>query len=171
MAMLCDTDIFNLSFLDKDLISPFNARQLQPASYDLTLGHSIYHPASQEYTQCKTSFVLKPKQFVLGATIEYLKIPDNLYARFEGKSSLGRQGLMTHITAGFIDPGFHGQLTLEIYNVSEQDILLVEGMFIGQVCFGKLTDSASVAYGSPLLNSHYQKQVGPTPSKSDGINS
>ncbi len=159
-----------------DLITPFREKQLQPASYDLRLGDLVqtlpkidasfenYQDRNMDYVRNITGLIelpygLKPKEFVLGTTMETLDIPKYLAAKFEGKSTLGRMGLMTHITAGFIDPGFHGELTLELYNVSENVVLLKPGMRIGQVAFMSLDKPCEYGYDE---TGNYQNQKGPT---------
>jgi dCTP deaminase len=112
------------------------------------------------------SFVLHPGEFVLGATYEVITLPDDIAARLEGKSSLGRLGLLTHSTAGFIDPGFSGHVTLELSNVATLPITLWPGMKIGQLCFFRLSSSAEHPYGSDKYGSRYQGQRGPTASRS-----
>jgi dCTP deaminase len=111
-------------------------------------------------------FVLHPGEFVLGSTLEVISVPDDLAARLEGKSSLGRLGLLTHSTAGFVDPGFSGHITLELSNVANLPITLWPGMKIGQLCLFRLTTPAEHPYGSPVYGSRYQDQRGPTPSRS-----
>jgi dCTP deaminase len=111
-------------------------------------------------------FVLHPGEFVLGSTLEVVSIPDDLAARLEGKSSLGRLGLLTHSTAGFVDPGFSGHITLELSNVANLPITLWPGMKIGQLCMFRLTTQAEHPYGSAIYGSRYQDQRGPTPSRS-----
>jgi dCTP deaminase len=110
-------------------------------------------------------FVLHPGEFVLGSTFEKCSLPDDLAGRLEGKSSLGRLGLLTHSTAGFIDPGFTGHITLELSNVANLPITLWPGMKIGQLCLIKLSSAAEHPYGSAAAGSRYQNQRGPTPSK------
>ena len=110
-------------------------------------------------------FMLHPGEFVLGSTAERLGIPDDLVARIEGKSSLGRLGLLIHSTAGFIDPGFHGHITLELSNVATLPITLYPGMKIGQISFLRMTTPADRPYGSSGTGSKYQGQRGPTPSR------
>ena len=110
-------------------------------------------------------FVLHPGEFVLGSTFELVGIPDDLVARIEGKSSLGRLGLMVHATAGFVDAGFRGHLTLELSNVANLPITLYPGMKIGQLSFMRMTTPADVPYGSRSVGSKYQDQRGPTPSR------
>jgi dCTP deaminase len=111
------------------------------------------------------SFVLHPGEFVLGSTFESVVLPDDLAGRLEGKSSLGRLGLLTHSTAGFIDPGFQGHITLELSNVANLPITLWPGMKIGQLCLFRLTSAAEHPYGSTEAGSRYQGQRGPTPSR------
>jgi len=110
-------------------------------------------------------FILHPGEFVLGSTLERVTLPDDLVARLEGKSSLGRLGLLIHSTAGFIDPGWDGHVTLELSNVANLPITIYHGMKIGQVSFMQLSEPASAPYGSSTLGSKYQGQRGPTPSR------
>jgi dCTP deaminase len=111
-------------------------------------------------------FILHPGEFVLGSTYETVSLPDDLAGRLEGKSSLGRLGLLTHSTAGFIDPGFTGHVTLELSNVATLPIKLWPGMKIGQLCLMRMTSAAEHPYGSAKAGSRYQGQRGPTPSRS-----
>jgi dCTP deaminase len=111
------------------------------------------------------AFILHPGEFVLGSTREYVKLPNDLVARLEGKSSLGRLGLLIHSTAGYVDPGFEGHLTLELSNVANLPITIYPNMKIGQISFFKLTSEAENPYGSSAVGSKYQGQRGPTPSK------
>jgi dCTP deaminase len=111
-------------------------------------------------------FILHPGEFVLGSTYEQTTLPDDIAARLEGKSSLGRLGLLTHSTAGFVDPGFSGHVTLELSNVATLPIKLWPGMKIGQLCFIRLTSAAEKPYGSSEYSSRYQGQRGPTASRS-----
>jgi dCTP deaminase len=110
-------------------------------------------------------FILHPGEFVLGSTLERIKLPDDLVARLEGKSSLGRLGLLIHSTAGFIDPGWNGHVTLELSNVANLPITIYHGMKIGQLSFMQLTEPAAAPYGTTSLGSKYQGQRGPTPSR------
>lgn len=155
MAVLSDIHMGELIKTQK-MITPYLEELQQPASYDLRLGDSII--VDQKHTK-HLPYILNPLEFVLGSTIETLNIPLDLAAKFEGKSSLGRMGVMTHVTAGFIDPGFCGELTLEIFNVSSQTFLLRPGMRIGQIMFMELTSPVSRSYAE---KGHYQGQVGPT---------
>src|SRR5688500_4484041 len=111
-------------------------------------------------------FSLHPGEFVLGSTLEVVTLPDDIAGRLEGKSSLGRLGLLTHSTAGFIDPGFSGHVTLELSNVANLPIKLWPGMKIGQLCIFRLSSPAEHPYGSAVYGSRYQGQRGPTPSRS-----
>jgi dCTP deaminase len=121
---------------------------------------AMVEPAGEE------PFILHPGEFVLGSTWEVVTLPDDLAGRLEGKSSLGRLGLLTHSTAGFIDPGFTGHITLELSNVATLPIKLWPGMKIGQLCLFRLTSPAEHPYGSAIYGSRYQGQRGPTPSRS-----
>lgn len=112
------------------------------------------------------AFILHPGEFVLGSTYEYVKLPNDIAARLEGKSSLGRLGLLTHSTAGFVDPGFEGHVTLELSNVATLPIKLWPGMKIGQLCFFQLSSESENPYGSDKYGSRYQGQRGPTASRS-----
>ena len=111
-------------------------------------------------------FILHPGEFVLGSTFELVTLPDDVAARLEGKSSLGRLGLLTHSTAGFVDPGFSGHVTLELSNVATLPIKLWPGMKVGQLCFIRLSSPAEHPYGSAKYGSRYQGQRGPTASRS-----
>jgi len=111
-------------------------------------------------------FMLHPGEFVLGSTYEFVTLPDDIAARLEGKSSLGRLGLLTHSTAGFVDPGFKGHVTLELSNTATLPIKLYPGMKIGQLCFFQLSSASETPYGSAKYNSRYQGQRGPTASRS-----
>jgi dCTP deaminase len=163
-----------LAPLDRDLI--------QPASIDVRCdrrfrvfrnsryGHIDVKREMPDLTELveprgEEPFILHPGEFVLGATLERLTLGDDIVARLEGKSSLGRLGLQVHSTAGFVDPGFDGHVTLELSNVSNLPITLYPGMKIGQVSFLELSEPAERPYGSGGLGSKYQGQVGPTPSE------
>jgi dCTP deaminase len=111
------------------------------------------------------AFILHPGEFVLGSTHERVSLPDDLVARLEGKSSLGRLGLLIHSTAGFVDAGWDGHLTLELSNVANLPITLYPGMKIGQISFLRMTTPADTPYGSAKVGSKYQGQRGPTPSR------
>lgn len=140
---------------ERDMIMPFAEEYLQPASYDCRLKEVLAFGHKHE------CYVINPKEFVLGGTLEKISLPANVVARIEGKSSLARKGLMIH-TAGFIDPGFSGYLTLEITNHSEKPIDLIAGQLIAQVAFQWMDDDADRPYGHPDLGSHYQNQEGVT---------
>lgn len=158
----------------QDAIEPFDEDNLQPSSYDLTLsgkfvrqnGGLVIPQKSSTFDSVEEfdsdTFDLEPGDFVLGSTIETVHIPPDLAARFEGKSSLGRIGLCTHITAGFIDPGFMGTITVELSNLGNSTIRLWKGMKIGQICFFQLFSRPLRVYGEDSLGSHYQNQDGPT---------
>ncbi|MDD7940734.1 dCTP deaminase [Actinomycetospora lutea] len=164
-------------------LDPFDATLLQPSSVDLRLdrhfrtfnNHAYTHidPATQQDDLTRMvepasdeAFVLHPGEFVLGSTYEVISLPDDVAGRLEGKSSLGRLGLLTHSTAGFIDPGFSGHVTLELSNVANLPIRLWPGMKVGQLCLFRLSSPAEHPYGSPVYGSRYQDQRGPTPSRS-----
>jgi dCTP deaminase len=163
-------------------LEPYDAGLVQPSSIDVRLdrffrvfNNSRYthiDPALQQddlTTQVEPHddepFVLHPGEFVLGSTLERVTLPDDLVARLEGKSSLGRLGLLIHSTAGFIDPGWDGHVTLELSNVANLPITIYRGMKIGQLSFVQLSEPAEKPYGSGGLGSKYQGQQGPTPSR------
>ena len=164
-------------------LEPFEPELMQPSSIDVRLDrmfrvfnnvkYTHIDPSLQQddlTTQVETAegepFVLHPGEFVLGSTLEVVTLPDDLAARLEGKSSLGRLGLLTHSTAGFIDPGFSGHVTLELSNVANLPITLWPGMRIGQLCIFRLSSPAEHPYGAAVYGSRYQGQRGPTPSRS-----
>jgi dCTP deaminase len=155
---------------------------IQPSSVDVRLdrlfrtfeNHKYAHidPAENQpeltrevAVEGQDPFILHPGEFVLGSTYEVISLPDDIAGRLEGKSSLGRLGLLTHSTAGFIDPGFSGHVTLELSNVATLPIKLWPGMKIGQLCLFRLESPAEHPYGSAVYGSRYQGQRGPTPSK------
>ncbi len=163
-------------------LDPFDDALVQPASVDVRCDRRfrVFRNSRYAFIDVKTPmpdltelvetdddapFILHPGEFVLGATLERLALADDLVARLEGKSSLGRLGLQVHSTAGFIDPGFDGHVTLELANVSNLPITLYAGMKIGQVSFLTMTTAAERPYGSGGLGSKYQGQIGPTPSE------
>ncbi|GAB3287429.1 dCTP deaminase [Parasphingorhabdus pacifica] len=163
-------------------LNPFEAAMLQPSSVDVRLDRYFRVFDNTKYTHIDPSrqqdeltslvetpegdpFVLHPGEFVLGSTFEGVRLPDDLAGRLEGKSSLGRLGLLTHSTAGFIDPGFSGHITLELSNVANLPITLWPGMKIGQLCLFRLSSPAEHPYGSKQAGSRYQGQRGPTPSR------
>jgi dCTP deaminase len=164
------------------IIDPFDPSCVQPSSVDLHVdglfrvfrNHSLQVIDVKEQQESLTelveiadgeAFILHPGEFVLGSTLERVALPGDLVGRLEGKSSLGRLGLLIHTTAGFVDPGFDGYLTLEFSNVANLPITVYPGMKIGQISFLKMTSPADVPYGSSALGSKYQGQRGPTPSR------
>jgi dCTP deaminase len=164
-------------------LEPFEPTLVQPSSIDVRLDRWFRVFNNTKYTHIDPSkqqddltslveapdgepFVLHPGEFVLGSTLEVVSLPDDLAGRLEGKSSLGRLGLLTHSTAGFIDPGFSGHVTLELSNVANLPITLWPGMKIGQLCLFRLSSPANHPYGSSVYGSRYQGQRGPTPSRS-----
>lgn len=180
--LLSDIDIEGSIDSGDITITPYDRILLQPASIDVRLGKRFRTFDSNRYTHIDPAqqqdnltalvdippygcFILHPGEFALASTEEIITLPDTVAARLEGKSSLGRLGLMTHSTAGFIDPGFSGQITLELSNVSNLPIKLYPGMKIGQVRFFELRTPAARLYGDEHLASKYQNQRGPTPSQ------
>src|SRR5512132_2590950 len=164
------------------VIDPLDEACIQPSSVDLRLdrlfrvflNHTMpVIDVRQDLTDLTRlveidegdAFILRPGEFVLGSTYERVAVPDDLVARIEGKSSLGRLGLLIHSTAGFIDAGFSGHITLELSNVANLPITLYPGMKIGQVSFLRMTTPADVPYGSAQVGSKYHGQRGPTPSR------
>jgi len=182
-VLLSDRDIRAEITAGRVGLDPFDASLLQPSSVDLRLdrqfrtfnNHAYTHidPALQQDDLTRMveppgpdeAFVLHPGEFVLGSTYEVISLPDDIAGRLEGKSSLGRLGLLTHSTAGFIDPGFSGHVTLELSNVANLPIRLWPGMKVGQLCLFRLSSPAEHPYGSPVYGSRYQDQRGPTPSR------
>jgi len=163
-------------------IDPYDAELLQPSSVDVRVDRffRVFHNARYPYIDVKEPqedltelveideerpFILHPGEFVLGSTLERIVLPDDLVARLEGKSSLGRLGLLIHSTAGFIDPGWDGHVTLELSNVANLPITIYPAMKIGQLSFVQMSEPAETPYGSGGLGSKYQGQRGPTPSK------
>ncbi|WP_410608706.1 dCTP deaminase [Amycolatopsis sp. lyj-109] len=163
-------------------LEPFAPAMVQPSSVDVRLDRFFRVFNNSKYTHIDPQlqqdeltslvekegdepFVLHPGEFVLGSTFELVTLADDLAGRLEGKSSLGRLGLLTHSTAGFIDPGFSGHITLELSNVANLPITLWPGMKIGQLCIFRLSSSAEHPYGSSEAGSRYQGQRGPTPSR------
>lgn len=181
--LLSDRDILAEVASSGIQLDPWDEALVQPSSLDVRLdrffrvfeNHRYPHidPAQEQpeltrliETSDEEAFVLHPGEFVLGSTLEQVKLGSKIAARLEGKSSLGRLGLLTHSTAGFIDPGFEGHVTLELSNMATLPILLWPGMKIGQLCFFRLSSPAAHPYGSAACGSHYQGQRGPTPSRS-----
>ncbi|MEN9992809.1 MAG: hypothetical protein RLY83_379 [Actinomycetota bacterium] len=164
-------------------LEPLEMSLLQPSSFDVRLDrffrlfdnhkYAFIDPAEDQSdlthlieVEPNEPFILHPGEFVLGSTYEFVTLPDNIAARLEGKSSLGRLGLLTHSTAGFVDPGFKGHVTLELANVSNLPIKLWPGMKVGQLCFFQLSSPSETPYGSEKYNNRYQGQRGPTASRS-----
>jgi dCTP deaminase len=164
-------------------IDPYEEGLMQPSSLDVRVDRlfRVFRNSRYPYIDVKQpqeeltelvevedereAFILHPGEFVLGSTLERLTLPDDLVARLEGKSSLGRLGLLIHSTAGFIDPGWDGHVTLELSNVATLPITIYPGMKIGQLSFVQLSEPAEAPYGSGGLGSKYQGQQGPTPSR------
>lgn len=164
--ILSDKDILSrTSGQDFIEITPFYHDNLQPASYDLTLDDEFYEYGISDYPFFANAYYLYPRRFVLATTIETIQLPNDIVGQIHGKSSLGRIGLMVHVTAGLVDPGFRGTITLELYNVGPKTINLVSGMRIAQITFQQLTSRVSRPYGHPKLHSKYQDQKGVTPSR------
>jgi dCTP deaminase len=182
MSVLSDRTIIEELRAGRLKIDPFDRSAVQPASVDLRLDREFrtFRVTSRPYVDVRlpvddltevTSvtedepFILQPHTFCLGSTMETISLPDDIVARVDGKSSLGRLGLLVHATAGYVDPGWTGSLTLELSNQSQMPIALYCGMRIAQVSFLRLTTPAERPYGSPGLGSKYQGQSGPTPSR------
>ena len=181
--LLSDRDIRAEIKDGRVVLEPFDESMVQPSSIDVRLdrffrvfeNHRYPHidPAEEQPDLTRLveplgdePFILHPGEFVLASTYEVITLPDDVAARLEGKSSLGRLGLLTHSTAGFVDPGFSGHVTLELSNVATLPIKLWPGMKIGQLCLIRLSSPAEHPYGSALYGSRYQGQRGPTPSRS-----
>ncbi|GGK78509.1 dCTP deaminase [Ornithinimicrobium pekingense] len=181
--LLSDRDIRAQIDAGRVVLDPWEPAMVQPSSVDVRLDryfrlfdnhkYPVIDPAQDQpdltrlvEVEKDESFVLHPGEFVLGSTYEQVTLPDDVAARVEGKSSLGRLGLLTHATAGFVDPGFTGHVTLELSNVATLPIVLHPGMKIGQLCFFQLSSPAEHPYGSSDKGSHYQGQRGPTASRS-----
>jgi dCTP deaminase len=181
-VVLSDRTIARLIAEGRIGIDPYDDALLQPSSVDVRVDNAfrVFHNARYPYIDVKQAqegltevleisdeepFILHPGEFVLGSTLERVTLPDDLVARLEGKSSLGRLGLLIHSTAGFIDPGFDGHVTLELSNVANLPITIYHRMKIGQISFMQMTEPASAPYGSSQIGSKYQGQRGPTPSR------
>jgi dCTP deaminase len=180
--MLADHDIVAAVERGDIGVDPWDPTMVQPASVDVHLDrffqvfdnhrYACIDPASDQPDLTHRveighdePFMLHPGAFVLGSTYETVRLSGGIAARVEGKSSLGRLGLLTHATAGFIDPGFVGHITLELSNVATLPITLWPGMRIGQLCFFQMSSLVAHPYGSAGVGSHYQGQRGPTPSR------
>lgn len=183
LVLLSDRDILAEIDNQRVAIEPFDPEMIQPSSIDVRLdrwfrvfeNHRYPHidPSIEQADltrliepEADEPFILHPGEFVLGSSYEVVSLPDDIAGRLEGKSSLGRLGLLTHSTAGFIDPGFSGHVTLELSNVATLPIKLFPGMKIGQLCLFRLSSPAEHPYGSEKYGSRYQGQRGPTPSRS-----
>jgi dCTP deaminase len=181
VSVLADRDIRGAIEAGRVVIRPYDPADLQPSSVDLHLDRSFrvfrnnrypyidVRQAQPDLTELLTiaddePFILHPGEFVLGQTLEWVELPADLVARLEGKSSLGRLGLLIHSTAGYVDPGWRGNLTLELSNVANLPIALYHGMKIGQISFFRMTGPVERPYGSPELGSKYQGQSEPTAS-------
>ncbi|MFJ1795055.1 dCTP deaminase [Kitasatospora griseola] len=181
--LLSDNDIRTEIDKGRVVVDPFDPSMVQPSSIDVRLdrffrvfeNHRYPHidPSEEQPDLTRLvepegddAFILHPGEFVLASTYEVITLPNDVASRLEGKSSLGRLGLLTHSTAGFIDPGFSGHVTLELSNVATLPIKLYPGMKIGQLCLFRLSSPAEHPYGSERYGSRYQGQRGPTPSRS-----
>ncbi|MFE6868948.1 dCTP deaminase [Kitasatospora sp. NPDC057692] len=181
--LLSDKDIRTEIDNGRVVIDPFDPAMVQPSSIDVRLdrffrvfeNHRYPHidPSEEQPDLTRLvepegddAFILHPGEFVLASTYEVITLPEDVASRLEGKSSLGRLGLLTHSTAGFIDPGFSGHVTLELSNVATLPIKLYPGMKIGQLCLFRLSSPSEHPYGSERYGSRYQGQRGPTPSRS-----
>lgn len=181
--LLSDRDIRAEIVAGRVGCEPFTESMIQPSSVDVRLDrffrvfenhkYSVIDPSLEQpdltrevITEGDEPFILHPGEFVLASTYEVITLPDDIAGRLEGKSSLGRLGLLTHSTAGFIDPGFSGHITLELSNVANLPVKLFPGMKIGQLCLIKLSSPAEHPYGSEKYGSRYQGQRGPTASRS-----
>jgi len=182
-VLLSDRDIRSEIDNGRVVLDPWDPAMIQPSSIDVRLDkyfrlfdnhkYPYIDPAQDQpeltrllEVEPDEGFVLHPGEFVLASTLETVTLPDDLAARVEGKSSLGRLGLLTHATAGFVDPGFSGHVTLELSNVATLPIMLWPGMKVGQLAFFRLSSAAETPYGSAKYGSHYQGQRGPTASRS-----
>lgn len=181
--LLSDRDILAEIKSGRVSCEPFHEAMIQPSSVDVRLDkyfrvfenhkYSVIDPSIEQseltrevIAEGDEAFILHPGEFVLASTYEVITLPDDIAGRLEGKSSLGRLGLLTHSTAGFIDPGFSGHITLELSNVANLPVKLFPGMKIGQLCLIKLSSPADHPYGSEKYGSRYQGQRGPTASRS-----
>ena len=181
--LLSDRDIRAEIAANRVGVEPFDEAMIQPSSVDVRLDkffrvfenhkYSVIDPSTEQaeltrevIAEGDEPFILHPGEFVLASTYEVITLPGDIAGRLEGKSSLGRLGLLTHSTAGFIDPGFSGHITLELSNVANLPVKLFPGMKIGQLCLIKLSSPAEHPYGSEKYGSRYQGQRGPTASRS-----
>lgn len=181
--LLSDHDIRQEIGAGRVILRPHDPSLVQPASVDIRLDrrfrvfdshvYAAIDPAVMQpgltrafITRDDDALVLHPGELVLGSTLEHVTLPGDIAARLEGCSSLGRLGLVVHSTAGWVDPGFSGQVTLELSNMARLPILLWPGMKIGQLCLFRTSSPVTRPYGAPGLGSHYQGQQGPVPSRS-----
>jgi dCTP deaminase len=180
-VVLSDSTIARLLAEGRIEIDPYEPSLLQPSSVDVRVDryfrvfrNNLYpfidvKQEQEDLTELveidDEPFILHPGEFVLGSTLERVRLADDLVARLEGKSSLGRLGLLIHSTAGFIDPGWDGHVTLELSNVANLPITIYHGMKIGQISFMQMSEPAATPYGAGELGSKYQGQRGPTPSR------
>jgi len=182
-VLLSDRDIRAEIAANRVGVEPFDEAMIQPSSVDVRLDkffrvfenhkYSVIDPSTEQaeltrevIAEGDEPFILHPGEFVLASTYEVITLPDDIAGRLEGKSSLGRLGLLTHSTAGFIDPGFSGHITLELSNVANLPVKLFPGMKSGQLCLINLSSPAEHPYGSEKYGSRYQGQRGPTASRS-----
>jgi dCTP deaminase len=180
-VVLSDRDIRAEIEAGRIVIDPFVPEAVQPSSVDLHLDNRfrVFRNSRYPYIDVREEqpeltelvqiaddepFILHPGEFVLGSTLERVQLPDDVVARLDGKSSLGRLGLLIHSTAGFVDPGWDGNLTLELSNVANLPITLYDGMRIGQISFQRMSSAVDVAYGDARLGSRYRGQRDPTAS-------
>ncbi len=182
MTVLSDRTITEELDAGRLVIDPLDERCIQPASVDLCLNRTfrVFRVTSRPFVDVRQSvddltelvtiepgepFMIQPGGFCLASTVECVTLPDDIVARIDGRSSLGRLGLLVHATAGYVDPGWTGQLILELSNQSQMPIALYEGMRIAQISFLRMSTPVDRPYGSPGLGSKYQGQTGPTPSR------
>jgi len=181
-VILSDRDIRVAIEAGRIVIDPFTPDAIQPSSVDLHVDRRfrVFRNNRYPFIDVRTDqpdltelveidaeqpFILHPGEFVLGSTLERVALPDDLVARLEGKSSLGRLGLLIHSTAGYVDPGWDGNLTLELSNVANLPITLYYGMKIGQISFQRMSSPVEVAYGDDRIGSKYRGQTDPTASR------
>lgn len=185
MAILSDKTIKEYLEEGKIVIDPLkDEQQIQPSSVDMRLGDEFkvfkvirkpyIDPKDEEdiaeYMESSTvpegeAFIIHPNEFALATTLEYVKVPDDLVARVEGRSSMGRLGVTMHVTAGYVDPGFEGRITLEISNIGAMPVALYPGQRVCQLVFETMTTPAELPYGHPKRNSKYMKQLKPESSR------
>ena len=185
MAILSDKTIKEYLEEGKIVIDPLkDEQQIQPSSVDMRLGDEFkvfkvirkpyIDPKDEEdiaeYMESSTvpegeAFIIHPNEFALATTQEYVKVPDDLVARVEGRSSMGRLGVTMHVTAGYVDPGFEGRITLEISNIGAMPVALYPGQRVCQLVFETMTTPAELPYGHPKRNSKYMEQLKPESSR------